>query len=99
MKAMRLDGVGRLFTREVDRPSPGPDELLIRVEACGVCGTDRHLFHGEFPCTPPVTLGQSDTPPARTRFASAAASCCSRVVIRASSARRAELLAACGRLI
>lgn len=57
MRAMRLEGVGRLFTREVDRPSPGPDELLVRVEACGVCGTDRHLFHGEFPCTPPVTLG------------------------------------------
>ncbi|RUY87507.1 zinc-dependent alcohol dehydrogenase family protein, partial [Mesorhizobium sp. M7A.F.Ca.CA.001.10.2.1] len=31
--------------------------LLVRIEACGVCGTDRHLFHGEFPCTPPVTPG------------------------------------------
>jgi L-iditol 2-dehydrogenase len=57
MKAMRLEATGQLFTREIERPMPGPDEVLIRVEACGVCGTDRHLFHGEFPCTPPVTLG------------------------------------------
>lgn len=54
---MRLEGVSRLFTREVDKPSPGADDLLVRVEACGVCGTDRHLLHGEFPSTPPVTLG------------------------------------------
>jgi threonine dehydrogenase-like Zn-dependent dehydrogenase len=57
MKAMRLEATGLLFTREVDKPKPGPEELLVRVEACGVCGTDRHLFKGEFPCTPPVTLG------------------------------------------
>lgn len=57
MKAMRLEATGRLFTREVEKPMPGPDELLVKVEACGVCGTDRHLFKGEFPCTPPVTLG------------------------------------------
>ncbi len=29
----------------------------MRVDACGICGTDRHLFHGEFPSNPPVTLG------------------------------------------
>lgn len=57
MKSVRLEAVGQIFTRQVDKPVPGPDELLVRVEACGVCGTDRHLLHGEFPCTPPVTLG------------------------------------------
>ncbi len=57
MKAVRLEAVGRLFTREVAKPAPGPDDLLVRVEASGICGTDRHLFHGEFPCRPPVTLG------------------------------------------
>jgi 2-desacetyl-2-hydroxyethyl bacteriochlorophyllide A dehydrogenase len=57
MKAMRLEATGKLFTREVEKPEGGADDLLVRVEACGVCGTDRHLFHGEFPCTPPVTLG------------------------------------------
>ena len=57
MKAVRLETIGHLFLRQVERPEPGPDELLVRVEASGICGTDRHLLHGEFPCKPPVTLG------------------------------------------
>jgi L-iditol 2-dehydrogenase len=57
MKAIFLETIGQLFLRDVDKPAPGPDELLVRVEACGICGTDRHLFLGEFPSTPPVTLG------------------------------------------
>ena len=57
MKAVRLEAIGGIHLREVAKPIPGPDELLVRVEACGICGTDRHLLHGEFPCTPPVTLG------------------------------------------
>lgn len=57
MKAIRLEAVHSLFARDVEKPRPGPGELLVRVEASGVCGTDRHLFHGEFPCKPPVTLG------------------------------------------
>jgi L-iditol 2-dehydrogenase len=57
MKAVRLEAIGELFLRQVEKPVPGPDDLLVRVEASGICGTDRHLLHGEFPCTPPVTLG------------------------------------------
>ncbi|WP_164873918.1 MULTISPECIES: zinc-dependent alcohol dehydrogenase family protein [unclassified Mesorhizobium] len=57
MKAVRLEAVGGITLRDVDMPDIGADELLVRIEACGVCGTDRHLFHGEFPCTPPVTPG------------------------------------------
>ena len=57
MKAVRLESIGEIFLREVPKPAPGPEDLLVRVEACGICGTDRHLLHGEFPCTPPVTLG------------------------------------------
>ncbi|RWC36621.1 MAG: iditol 2-dehydrogenase [Mesorhizobium sp.] len=57
MKAVRLGGVGNIALREVGKPAAGPDDLLVRIEACGVCGNDRHLFHGEFPCMPPVTLG------------------------------------------
>jgi L-iditol 2-dehydrogenase len=57
MKAIRLEAVHGLFARDVEKPKPGPAELLVRVEASGICGTDRHLFHGEFPCRPPVTLG------------------------------------------
>jgi len=57
MKAVRLEATGKLALREVERPEPGVFELLVRMEACGICGTDRHLFLGEFPSKPPVTLG------------------------------------------
>jgi len=57
MRATRLHATGDIRTVEVPVPDPAPGEVLIRVEAAGICGTDRHLFKGEFPCTPPVTLG------------------------------------------
>lgn len=57
MRAVRLYGIGDLRIDEVEPPLPGIGEIQIRVEAAGLCGTDRHLFHGEFPCKPPVTLG------------------------------------------
>jgi L-iditol 2-dehydrogenase len=57
MKAARLEATHQLHVRQVAKPVPEADEVLVRVEASGVCGTDRHLFLGEFPCTPPVTLG------------------------------------------
>ncbi|MDE1994558.1 MAG: zinc-dependent alcohol dehydrogenase family protein [Rhizobiaceae bacterium] len=57
MKAMMLEEVGKLALIELEKPVPLGDELLVRVEACGICGTDRHLYLGEFPSRPPVTLG------------------------------------------
>jgi L-iditol 2-dehydrogenase len=57
MQAVRLQAVGRVEAVKVPVPSPGPGEVLVRVLAAGICGTDRHLFKGEFPCAPPVTLG------------------------------------------
>ncbi len=32
-------------------PQPGPDEIVVRVGACGMCGTDVHIAEGEFPPT------------------------------------------------
>jgi L-iditol 2-dehydrogenase len=61
MKAVRLEATGQLHLRDVERPAPGPGDLLVRVEACGICGTDRHLLLGEFPSSPPVTLGHEFT--------------------------------------
>ena len=57
MKAVCLEAISKLLTRDIEKPVPGPEDLLVRIEASGICGTDRHLFHGEFPCKPPVTLG------------------------------------------
>jgi alcohol dehydrogenase, propanol-preferring len=38
-----------LALEEVDRPTPGPDEVLIEVEACGVCHSDLHVADGDWP--------------------------------------------------
>jgi D-arabinose 1-dehydrogenase-like Zn-dependent alcohol dehydrogenase len=36
-----------LRLEEIAQPEPGPGEVLIRVEACGVCRTDLHIFDGD----------------------------------------------------
>ncbi len=50
-------GVGHVELREVPEPTPGPGEVLIAVAAAGICGTDLHIWHDEFPTKPPVTMG------------------------------------------
>ncbi len=35
--------------REIDRPSPEPGQVLVRVEAAGVCGSDLHAYEGSQP--------------------------------------------------
>jgi len=50
MRAMVLQAPGRaLLLTDRDRPSPGRNEVLIAVHACGVCRTDLHLVDGELP--------------------------------------------------
>jgi L-iditol 2-dehydrogenase len=44
MRMARLHGVGDLRIDQVPRPSPGPGEILLRVEGCGVCPTDVRKF-------------------------------------------------------
>ncbi|MEM9811961.1 MAG: zinc-dependent alcohol dehydrogenase family protein [Pseudomonadota bacterium] len=57
MRATRLFDVGDIRTVEVPEPTPHPGDIVIAVEAAGICGTDRHLFKGEFPSVPGKTLG------------------------------------------
>lgn len=57
MRAARLLEPGRMAVVEVPKPVCGPGDLLVRVEACGICGSDRHMFRGEYPTVWPVTLG------------------------------------------
>lgn len=57
MHAIRLHTVGDLRHDRVSAPEPGPGEVLVRVEAAGICGTDRHILKGEFPSAPVLTLG------------------------------------------
>ncbi|MEA2221799.1 MAG: alcohol dehydrogenase, propanol-preferring [Solirubrobacteraceae bacterium] len=59
MRAMVFEGVG-LPLRAVQRdvPQAGPGQLLLRVEACGICRTDLHLLDGEVQIAdPPRILG------------------------------------------
>jgi len=58
MKAAVFYGLGDLrFEADRSDPMPGPDDVLLRVAACGICGTDRHIMHGEFDTVPPVIIG------------------------------------------
>jgi propanol-preferring alcohol dehydrogenase len=50
MRAMVLEEPGRpLVKKAVPLPEPGPDQVLVRVHACGVCRTDLHVVDGELP--------------------------------------------------
>lgn len=50
MRAMVLETVGKpLVLRELPIPTPSPNQVLVRVRACGVCRTDLHVFDGELP--------------------------------------------------
>jgi 2-desacetyl-2-hydroxyethyl bacteriochlorophyllide A dehydrogenase len=57
MKAAVFHGIGDMRVSQVADPIPGPGQVVIRVHACGICGTDRHIFHGEFSTRPPVVIG------------------------------------------
>jgi L-iditol 2-dehydrogenase len=50
-------GVGNLELREVPETAPAAGEVKIAVKAAGICGTDLHIYEGEYPCRPPVILG------------------------------------------
>lgn len=72
MRAAVLMETGRIDVREVECPSLGPDDVLIKMAYAGVCGSDVHAFRGKHPFRkPPVVLGHE--------FAGTVAECGSRV--------------------
>lgn len=46
MKALLLEEYGRLAVTEMDVPDVGADDVLVRVRACGICGSDIHGYTG-----------------------------------------------------
>lgn len=52
MRACVLDRPGSVAVRDVPDPTPGPRDVVVAVEACGICGTDLHIADGEFPPAP-----------------------------------------------
>jgi L-iditol 2-dehydrogenase len=46
MKSLLLEEYGKLAIADVPRPEPGEFEVLVRVAACGICGSDIHGYDG-----------------------------------------------------
>ncbi len=58
MKQAVMTAPGEIEIRDVERPRPGPGEVLLRVRRIGVCGSDVHVHHGKHPYTSyPVVQG------------------------------------------
>lgn len=49
---------GEIVFRKIPVPTPGPNEVLIKIHTIGICGSDIHVYHGKHPFTSyPVTQG------------------------------------------
>ena len=57
MKSVVLNAINDLSAEEVTRPTVTTGNSLVKILACGICGTDRHIYKGEYPSTKPVILG------------------------------------------
>ncbi len=58
MKQAIMTSPGQIEIRETAAPAPGPDEVLLRIQRIGVCGSDVHVNHGSHPYTGyPVVQG------------------------------------------
>lgn len=45
MRGAFCRGPGTVVVEEVARPTPGPDDVVVAVRSCGICGTDLHWYH------------------------------------------------------
>jgi L-iditol 2-dehydrogenase len=50
-------GEGNVGLIDVPEPQAGPGQVIVEVKAAGICGTDLHIYHDEFPIDPPVIMG------------------------------------------
>jgi 2-desacetyl-2-hydroxyethyl bacteriochlorophyllide A dehydrogenase len=57
VKAAVISAVDEVSVTTVDDPTPGPRDVVVKVAACGLCGTDLHILKGEFAPTLPVVPG------------------------------------------
>ena len=58
MKAVVLNAIGEpMAVEEIPTPEPRAGEVMIRVEACGVCHTDLHVIKAEVRFPTPCVLG------------------------------------------
>jgi propanol-preferring alcohol dehydrogenase len=58
MRAARFHGRDEgLVVEDIPRPEAGPGDVLVKVEACGLCHSDLHFLQGDMPIPTPRTLG------------------------------------------
>lgn len=57
MRALTIHKPNEVSVAEIPVPVVGPTEMLIKVAACGICGTDVHILRGEYLGTYPVIPG------------------------------------------
>ena len=58
MKALLLSSYSHLEIADMPPPVPGPDDVLVRVAACGICGSDVHGYDGSSGRRiPPIVMG------------------------------------------
>lgn len=57
MRAVQIEAPEKARLVEVDIPQPGTGDVLIEVAAAGICGTDLHIYHGEYEATYPIIPG------------------------------------------
>ncbi|MCP3805180.1 zinc-dependent alcohol dehydrogenase family protein [Allokutzneria sp. A3M-2-11 16] len=57
MRAAVITAPGEVEVTEVPDPAPGARQVVVKVSACGLCGTDLHILQGEFAPTLPVVPG------------------------------------------
>ena len=87
MRAAFCSAPGVIELREVPDPTPGPGDIVLRVRACGICGSDLHWFRGGLP-PPAVCPGHE--------FAGEVAQCGSGVTnVRAGDTVAVEPLVVC----
>jgi D-arabinitol dehydrogenase (NADP+) len=61
MKAIVYDAPRRFQYKDVPEPEIEADDILVRINACGVCGTDLHIHEGEFGPRFPLIPGHEFT--------------------------------------
>lgn len=57
MRSLELSTFGCVVIAERPDPVAAPDGVVIEILACGLCGTDRHIFRGEYPARLPLVMG------------------------------------------
>lgn len=57
MKALRLNGIGKLEVEDIEKPTIKDDEVLVKVKACGICGSDIPRSFKDGAHVMPLTLG------------------------------------------